>query len=876
MLALLAGLGLFLTACPPTDTGTPDGGPISEDCFEDSDCPDPQLFFCNTATSRCEPSCRTKEQCSASVRGEFALDYCDRGLGCQCDVSDSSGGKCVGSLCSSDLDCGSQVCRNGACVDPPAQSTITACSITPDLAILRVGAKAKFWVSAWAGTTPVVPKDGVTWTASNAAVTGGGSGLSQEFTAAATTTGSVDAITASIGGGTCKAKVIVLPGPSAANRLAVVVSDELSGRPISGATVLASVPTTGATLGATATTGAFGDAELTIPGGNNSVSVSVFHNDYNYLTIANYNFASTGPDARFLSFVLRRNQVAKYGGYKGTFNNVPATSNVHAGIGGMSIAGAMTDLSFDQLLGGTVPTDVKIGEAVDQKGVPLPAGAYIGFNDVVIKSNISAQGLAGVCKDVAGNPDETKMASGACGTRTAWALSGDVPLGDLPIDAFAGGANNIDFGKVLSRIIPIFRKFSSSIVRDVEFSLQTTPRDSAGELDFSGTDHFTPVNHEFSSIPLAFNFVVRVPDLPQFKNSYVDGVVLLGGAMVPGQGMVPLGLGAAVNTTPADAKTDTQSDLPSPGLMTMRMAPTHHGIEGADYGIVSLAVSLKSVNDVSAGIATSGLVGRVPQNQLRFDPTGQNIVNLPSSYLPYPDGAKYNFSNIQQGALGPRSFRFTSTPNTTGVSTLRVVFTDRNEDRWVVLLNPADAATGFTLPPPPGAFADRTFTNGNATGNRSVFLVQSLRLNEDPAAANGAAIDFAKLVEFNSANADRLADFTTGFAFIDYSRPTVTWVTPTNNGTVGPGGTIKVGVKAFKIGTTAADDGFVRVTFAGGPAACTQIDGNTETTAGSGEVSMTLPTGCTGANIQMTASLHDVAGNPLNPSVASTIAVNLQ
>ena len=47
-------------------------------------------FFCNLATSKCEPGCHVKSDCGAAARGQYALAYCATGLGCQCDE-----GRCV-------------------------------------------------------------------------------------------------------------------------------------------------------------------------------------------------------------------------------------------------------------------------------------------------------------------------------------------------------------------------------------------------------------------------------------------------------------------------------------------------------------------------------------------------------------------------------------------------------------------------------------------------------------------------------------------------------------------------------------------------------------------------------------------------------------
>lgn len=877
--ALATGVMVACGGTPPCPDGgmcgTGGGGGSGGGCFEDVDCPDPRFFFCNTTTSQCEPSCKVRNDCTADARGQYALAECAGGLGCQCDE-----GKCVAGLCGSDSDCGaSAVCRNGACVTAPAASTVDRCVVLPDYAVLKAGTQQKFHVEAFAADgSPIVLKDGVTWSAANGGTIAATAGNvnSATFTAGNAAAAEAVGVTATIGSKSCTARTVTLDGTVGANEIAVVVTDELTGRGISGATVLAS-DATGAPIGATATTNASGYVKLTGIAGA-EISVSVFSANYNYLTIANYD--TTG--SKFLSFVLRRHQNDKYGGQKGTFKNVPTTSNVHAAISGMSIAGSVTDLSLTQLLGNTVPTRVKIGNAIDQMDVPLPAGVYLGFSDQQIKTQVAAQGLAGVCSAAKGG--ETAIANGTCGTRTGWALAGDVPLGDLPIDAFAGGTDNLDFGMILPRVLPIFRRFNSSIVRDVEFSLKDTPKDAvtmAPQFKDAGTEDFTVADHDFSppgAVPLAFNFVNRVPDLPKFRNTFIDGVVVLGGANVPGRGVVPLGLGVAVNDN-GDAKIDKVADLPADGLVQLRMAPTHHGTEGAEYGILALGVSFKSFQDSSAGVATSGIFAHPTENKLAFDPTGANPVALPGPFPLFPEGAKYNYASTASGGLNGRTFRipgFTTTSNPTTL--IRVTFTDAFEHRWVVLADPAKvAATGFTLPAVPGGAVDRTFSNGMSTGTRSTLLVQTIRLSATPAVATPPTMAYKDLVEANNTNADRLTDFTTAFSFIDYARPTLSWKTPGAGGTIMKGTNAVISVKNFKIGNMAAngDDGFVKITFTGGTG-CTEASGQTETMAGSGDVNVMIPSTCTGQMITATAKLVDVNGADLNPPVTAvqTITVN--
>lgn len=849
-----------------------DGGPTDE-CFEDVDCPDPRFFFCNTTTSMCEPSCRQKNDCTATERGQYALDYCAGNLGCQCDE-----GKCVAGLCGSDSDCGAtSVCRNGACVTAPTAADVDRCVVLPDYAVLKAGSAQKFYVEAFtAAGDAVVLKDGVTWTA-GAGGTIVGAGNSATFTAGGAAMAEAVGPTATIGTKSCTARVVTLDGTVGVGEVAVIVTDELTGRGVTGATVIAS-DVTGATVGTSAMTNASGYAKITGVVGAET-AISIFSSSYNYLTIANYDLTGS----RVLSAVLRRHQNDKYGGQKGTFRNVPMTSNVHAALSGMSIAGSITDLSLTQLLGNTVPTRVKIGNAIDQMDVPLPAGVYLGFSDQQIKTQVAAQGLAGVCSSAKGG--ETAIASGSCGTRTGWALAGDVPLGDLPIDAFAGGVDNIKFDVVLARVIPIFRKFNSSVVRDVEFSLKDTPKDGNGAPQFkdAGTEDFTTKDHDFSppgAVPLAFNFVTRIPDLPKYRNTPVDGVVLLGGATVPGRGVVPLGLGVAVNTD-GDLKTDKPMDLSGPGLAQLRMAPTHHGIEGSEYGILALGVSFKSFQDSSAGIATSGIFVRPASNRLVFDPTGASPLDLGAgnnSFPIMPEGAKYNYASAAVGGLTGRTFRipgFTTTGN--AVTTVRVTFTDAFEHRWVVLADPAKVSTvGFTLPAPVAGAVDRTFSNGMASGTRSTLLVQTIRLSENPSASSPSLITYRALVEANNTNADRMTDFTTAFSFIDYARPDLEWKTPAAGGTIMKGTNAVITVKSFKVGTSATngDDGYVKITFTGGTG-CTEASGQSDTSMGKGEINVMIPSTCTGAGITATAKLVDINGMDLNPPVTATQTITV-
>ena len=878
--AALALAALSLTACgptpPKTDGGAGGGGGAADECVDDSDCADPQYFYCNTVSFKCEPSCRTAAQCNPAGGtaggqrpAQFPLDFCNGSLGCQCDE-----GKCVGSLCSADSDCGTQVCRNGACVAPPAATTVAKCSVTPDFQVLRAGTKAKFWVSAWdAANNPVVLKDGATWTALGSALTGSGTGNVAEFTAGTTGTAGtagIPSVQAAFGAITCTAKAIVLANP-AADQLSVSVIDELSGRPVEGAKVVVSQENgTIITQGGAdfLTTNAAGTSSLAFAAAA-KVSVTVMHADFSYVTVANY---ATGG-SKFLSFALRRNSLDKYGGYKGGFENVPASPNVHAALAGMSLAGSITNLNLTQLLGPSVPTDIKIGSAINQMGVPIPAGAFLGFGDQKIKDTIAGQGLNGTCVDGSGASDEAKILAGTCGTRTAWALAGDVPLGDLPIDAVAGGLDNINIGQLLGRIIPIFKKFNSSIVRDVQFSLRDTPGAATATPNFTDQSQYTTAQHNFTQIPLAFSFVTKLPELPKFKGTFVDGVAVIGGANQPGRGVVPLGIGVGVNVATATQPLDGQIDKLEPlqvGQIGIRMAPTHHGIEGAHYGLLMAAISAKALSDASAGVGASALFPRLPLNKLTFDPTGATPIDVSGQAFPaFPEGARFNYASTADGAVAGRSFRLAAL---SGVNVLRVSFSDNLETRWDVLVDPASPS--FTLPAAVGAMRDRLLSNGD----RSSMVVQAFRMTKDPLVLTSAPITFTEYVELNDTNADRTTDFLTAFSFLNYAPPSIAFKTPASSpATIVKGSKLVLTVGGFSIGTAGTDDGVVRITFTGGTG-CTEGIVSTEIPAkGSGEVEFALPAACGGTDIVIKAELLKTdSATPINPAVAKTITATIQ
>lgn len=854
---LCAGLGLI--GCGSEDgeapVPTPPGNDPTAPCSVDQDCPDPSLFFCNRVASRCEPACRTREDCSAARRGPYSLDECDSNpLGCQCDT-----GKCAPSLCSRNSDCGEQVCRDGKCVAPPSSAAAASCRVTPDVVIGRQGTPVRFDVAVSdAAGKPVVLREGITWAAAGSAVTGSGTGTSATFTLSAPAA-ATEAVEVRVGNATCRASVTVLPVEVAVGQVRVVVTDELTGRPLSGGVVVAA-DAEGLVTGSGATDA--GGVALVPASG--VVSLTAFHADYGYLTLAHYD---TAAGSRDLALPLRRNPLESYGGVRGTFKNLPVSSNIRLGLAGLSLPGLGIELASEQVIGPSETVSVNFGGL--SRDLVLPAGAYVALPTAAVKSQYAAPGVAGVCDvSLAGVIDpEQAIRSGACGTRTAWALAGDVPPTELPPSLFGP---TVDVSQVLAQSIPLLRRFQSSVVRDVQFQLEPTPGADTGAPDFRDTAHYTVVEHDFQQLPLGFQFAVRVPSLPRYRGTFLDGAFVVGAAQVPGRGMVPLGLGLAVNVNPADPNTDTQAGLPGPGLVSVRMAPTHHGLEGSDYRLIALASANAALNDASAGAASSALVEPVPS--LLFDPKGATPLSLTGGFLPVPEGARYNFDAAPFRGLEGRQFRFVSDPGLSGASLLRVVFTHRAGRHWTVLLDPGRALSGFRLPVPPVPFEDRTYF-GDLTGTRSLLLVQAFAARR----ADGTGLGPVALAEADDANLERLSDFTRAYSLLDYRRPEVSWLAPEGDGLSVPReATVRVRATGFRVGSGPTDDGYVQLSFAGGTGCAGQtVRGDVDASQGRGEVELRLPSGCSGLELRVTATLVDPSGTPLRPPVSSTRLLNI-
>ena len=705
--------GLCHECCIDDDCSIPDCSPEYIICNDDYECE----CVCYTAGEDCS---RDPEACcdglSCDIFTNTCMDECESDADCtsrtEIDFHDDlkcKNGVCDFDHCSKDADCaGGKVCWNGNCVTIPDCSQIAECVVLPTSAVTKQGTTAQLSATPYLTTGAVAPGMTFTWGSSDDTIAAVAAGLVTGGTATGTAT-----ITATVGGctTTCTADVTnygaVDPGTTR-----VVAVDELENTPIEGATVVVGTE-------AAVTTDAQGVATVQIElAAGNAGDITISKQDYNYVTMRavekNDVIAHMGK-LHHLDFT--QNPVARQaGGIKGKFDfgmirceEPLKTCDVSFGLGGLSIPGNLVNLNFDLLIGGMIKTEIELGGS--KEVIPLPSGLVLCLNQTCFKEFFTPTGIPG--------------------NRVAWGLGGKLDLADL-IDklgpVISGGGGDIDIGSLVAGLLPLFANFYTAVVPDTE----VVPRPMVADVNDIDDDPDTTEVPDYDNFPpqdmtlkvgMDQTMTFNAPSIP--VGTY-DGVIIIGGIIVRGAGLVPLGLSAGLDSLTAEDTPDGVIDDP----IVMNVADVAGRIPEGQFQRVVIALAMNV-----AGLAGTTDTPTAIGGQVMFVDTFSGTHTLPAFMTP----AKATYA--------PDSGVLSVVETGSGHDYFQAIFTSEvDEKNWHIV---GDFAAGdFTLPTDPDPQDPR---------NHGVSFIK-IDLESG---------DYQSLVEFNDANMGNLVELVANFCFLD-------------------------------------------------------------------------------------------------------------
>jgi len=570
--------------CDKTDDG--DDIPAAEDPFG----------VCLRVSCVTDADCPEDEKCDPRRRICIPKNVCDPGDPAACSTA--------GDVCQY---------QGGAplCAPPPPADE---CILTPAVGYIAAGGASQIEGVGTTTAGKLVPHTTFTWAASAGSMSASGVFTPPAAAGPVTITG-----TTVNGSATCTATMNVFAAVGA-NDLRVVLIDIATRLPIANAPVAARV----AGANVNGTTGADGSA--TFAGGAGAESVSVFPGSHQWHTLID-------PTADSVIYTAAVAVAPQVDGIKGGFNfdKVTTRGDIKLGLAGTAINAAITDLNFDTIIGEFVPTTIDISGITEPGGqeVSLPEGLIIGLGQEDFKGQYAAL-------------------SDKDGPSIGWALAGRVALSKVGpiISTVSSGGDDLDFGAILGAVLPFFATFDHAIVTGLDFSPAAR---TAGDANFEDVtispDTLMLMSSEYTMprlpcAPGAFGttgctepifiltegaadaetvtVVAACPSpLPagatcESSAPFTSGAVLLSGVVVPGQGLVPLGLSAGLDVVangddPDGVMAQSGESPPPDGTVLLDYAPPHDGVEGNLYVTVAIALDINQISgadDLGASIIT--------------------------------------------------------------------------------------------------------------------------------------------------------------------------------------------------------------------------------------------------------------------------------
>ncbi len=665
--------------CPGTDICGADGfcedGP---DCNVDDDCMPYEMC---TAQQTCvdrpectfDTDCGNDEQCIAGVC-TYTPD-CEDDSDCT-DLAECVGGQCLPRMCRGNSDCpDDELCDAGECVPPPVTSS---CTIVTEGQTIAPNERILLEAFAFNNLGQGVAAS-FTWTSSNPSVaTIEGNELVGTSSPGTTT---VTAVLASDSGIECE-------GSPAFQNLGLTPVDEIrvrvvhmeTGAAISGAEVHID--------GEVAVSDGSGIATLSNPGPG--FEVSVFHNDFNYLTVQ-------GVSARDLRLPISpRSGTGPVAGFTGEFDlsQIHTSGDLEIGLAGGSLAGDLLDINLERLLGDPFVTDFSV-PGLGGASLPLPGGLTLGG------------GVFGF--DIGGKERYYVQAAG--GPRLSWGLAGKLSFLDI-LGVITDPPS--DIGSAIALVLPLFSRFDHGQQPAI---LQAMPRvlDVIDINNNGDTSEWLPDYNNFPEIDLApsvrqqLSTSVAISSLPVLGGQQSEVAVLVGGVQLDGPGFTPLGISA------------TSGSGGQPEARTVYMAPQYGSAVGGRYAMLAIAFATGG-DDLAGDFSVSLWNGQTL-------PTGISLGTFPDS---------------STGDLEEATRTLTVDATAGPVFRVRLVGTNRSWDVWTQGPPGQDGEFSHTivLPEAPQGTTD-IFGNGGGV------IVDAIRTSvsvDDLVRASGVSLRRAGLV----------------------------------------------------------------------------------------------------------------------------------
>ncbi len=348
---------------------------------------------------------------------------------------------------------------------------------------------------------------------------------------------------------------------------------------------------------------------------------------------------------------------------------MPGGGELDVAVSGFSLGNSLLDLNFDLIVGPEVtripPEDSPI-PLDDEIGIPSGVSLYYNSSPFV----------------------DSFIATAPAGERLVWTIGGRVFLSDVLVEILPSLGGDLAFGPIIASILPLFEDFYSGISAPLTLSSEGTfpVQDPGVVLD----------------VPTQRRVAIDAPTLPRIEDGWADTGIFLGGALLPGEGFVPMGITGGTDvlgTATPDGELDGNQNTPEIDSINISMAPIHGAIDTVWTRYMFALVALQ-LDDNAPG-PREATAGRLVQLE--------RGAALPTELTTESDAFPQLYVDATWAGDEARAMSFDQEDGRPDL--FRVVFQGDDGQLWIVYT--AGDAPGFTLPELPSVegLADATLRN---------------------------------------------------------------------------------------------------------------------------------------------------------------------